>query len=180
MKVISTPFEGLYEFEPRIFYDDRGYFFESYREDLLKQCGVDTNLLQDNTSYSTKGVIRGLHLQHPPSAQAKFVRVITGRVLDVVVDLRKDSATYQKVYSAILDSSKNNMIYVPEGFAHGFAALEDSHVHYKTNSYYNKSAEDGIRWNDPDLEIDWMVDNPIVSEKDKELPTLREFTSQFS
>jgi dTDP-4-dehydrorhamnose 3,5-epimerase len=180
MKIVNTPFEGLYEFQPEVFYDERGYFFESYREDLLRDLGVDVQLVQDNTSYSKRGVIRGLHLQNPPHAQAKFVRVITGKVLEVVVDIRKSSSKYKKAYSAILDSRMNNMIYIPEGFAHGFAALEDSIIHYKTNSYYNKASESGIRWDDPDLNIDWMTENPIISDKDRQLPVLGEFTSQFS
>lgn len=166
---------GVLEIFPRIFEDQRGYFFESYREDWLKSNGVDHDWVQDNQSYSQKGTVRGLHFQRGDFAQAKLVRVIQGKVLDVIVDLRKDSSTFGQKYSAILDARRNNLLYVPTGFAHGFSVLEDSIFAYKCSNYYNKESEGGILWNDPALDIDWLVDEPITSEKDAVWPTLEEF-----
>jgi dTDP-4-dehydrorhamnose 3,5-epimerase len=130
--------------------------------------------VQENTSFSKKGVIRGLHFQHAPHAQGKLVTVLHGKVVDVVVDLRPGSKTFCKVYYLELDSEKRNMLMVPEGFAHGFAALEDSIFYYKCTNFYNKASESGIVWNDPQLNIQWPASNPIVSEKDQVLPTLEE------
>lgn len=174
----STPISGLTEIFPKIFPDSRGYFFESFRDDWLKNAGIDVRWVQDNQSFSQKGTVRGLHFQHAPFAQAKLVRVITGKVLDVAVDLRKGSPTFGNHFSTILDGERNNLLYVPQGFAHGFSVLEDAIFTYKCSNYYNKSSEGGILWNDPALAIDWQVAEPIISDKDIAWPTLEEFKSQ--
>jgi len=153
-QVKKATLTGVLEIFPRIFEDQRGYFFESYRADWLYSEGVDHDWVQDNQSYSQKGTVRGLHFQKGEFAQAKLVRVIQGKVLDVIVDLRKGSSTFGEKYSAILDSSRNNLMYVPTGFAHGFSVLEDSIFAYKCSNYYNKESEGGILWNDPALNID--------------------------
>jgi dTDP-4-dehydrorhamnose 3,5-epimerase len=174
MQIRETSIAGLVEIIPRVFQDDRGFFFESYNEELFKKLGLPTNFVQDNQSFSIKGVVRGLHFQNAPFAQGKLVRVISGRVLDVAVDIRPDSPTFGKHEVFELRSDTNNMAYVPEGFAHGFVALEDSVFSYKCTNVYNKGAESGLLWNDPDLGIDWGIENPIVSEKDIILPTFKE------
>jgi dTDP-4-dehydrorhamnose 3,5-epimerase len=171
---IETAFAGLIQIIPKHFHDERGHFLETYREEWLSSFAPDIQFVQENQSFSQKGVIRGLHFQLPPYAQAKLVRVISGKVLDVVVDLRRDSATFAKTYCVVLDAEKQNQLFVPEGFAHGLAALEDSIFFYKCSKIYNKALERGIHWNDPDLHIDWPFDTPIISEKDKQLPTLQE------
>jgi dTDP-4-dehydrorhamnose 3,5-epimerase len=177
-EIKTTPIQGLVEIFPRIFPDNRGYFFESFRQDWLESLGIEENWVQDNQSFSQKGTVRGLHFQRPPFGQAKLVRVISGKVLDVALDLRKDSPTFGKTYSTILDSDKNNLLYIPEGFAHGFSVLEDTVFAYKCSNYYNRSSEGGILWADPFLSINWMVDDPIISEKDKFWPTLKEFENK--
>jgi dTDP-4-dehydrorhamnose 3,5-epimerase len=174
MQVKETGISGLVELTPSVFPDDRGWFFEFYKEDVLKKHAIPTRFPQENMSYSKKGVVRGLHLQRPPYAQGKLVTVLKGKVLDVVVDLRPESATFGKVYYCVLDGEKHNFLMVPEGFAHGFAALEESIFHYKCTNVYNKASEAGIVWNDPELKIDWQVSNPNVSEKDQQLPTFKE------
>lgn len=174
MQVIETGIAGLVEFRPAVFPDDRGWFFEFYRDDFLKKHGIPTSFPQENISFSKKGVIRGLHLQKAPFDQGKFVTVISGKVLDVVVDLRAESGTYGKVHYCVLDGKVHNMLMVPEGFAHGFSALEDSIFLYKCTNVYSKQHEAGIRWDDPDLKINWQIDNPVVSDKDKQLPTFKE------
>ena len=174
----TTPIPGLLEIIPRIFPDSRGYFFESFRKDWLAKEGIAVDWVQDNQSFSQKGTVRGLHFQSSLFAQAKLVRVITGKVLDVVVDLRKDSPTFGEHFSTILDSERNNLLYIPVGFAHGFSVLEDSIFVYKCSNYYDKASEGGILWNDPALSIDWKVALPIISDKDKEWPTLEEFKHQ--
>jgi len=171
MEVKATGFEGLVEIIPSIFHDERGWFFEFYKEETFHSHNINYRFVQENQSFSRKGVIRGLHMQLPPYAQAKLATVITGRVLDVVVDLRKGSKTFGQVYQYVLDGDSRNMLMVPEGFAHGFAALEDSIFSYKCSSPYNKLSETGVIWNDPDLNIDWKVSNPILSSKDLQLPT---------
>ena len=173
MQIRETSIAGLVEIFPRVFQDDRGFFFESYNEELFKKLGLPTNFVQDNQSFSIKGVVRGLHFQNAPFAQGKLVRVISGRVLDVAVDIRPDSPTFGKHEVFELRSDTNNMAYIPEGFAHGFVALEDSVFSYKCTNVYTKGAESGLLWNDPDLGIDWGVENPIVSEKDIILPTFK-------
>lgn len=171
MKIIDTGFQGLYELEPNVFGDKRGYFFESFKKELFVELGITEDFVQDNESFSVKGTLRGLHYQQNPHAQAKLVRVVTGKVLDVAVDLRKDSPTFGQHHSVILDAEKHNMFLVPAGFGHGFVALEDSVFTYKCSNYYNKESEGGVLWNDPELAIDWGIADPIVSEKDQVLPT---------
>lgn len=175
MKIINTPIEGVVEIYPSVFEDNRGYFFESFRKDQLEKNGIRSNWVQENQSFSKAGTVRGLHFQQKPFAQAKLVRVIQGKVLDVAVDLRKDSKTFGKIFSKILDTKEHNMLLIPEGFAHGFSVLEDAVFSYKCSEYYNKECEGGILWNDPELNIDWMVSSPILSEKDMQWPTLEEF-----
>jgi dTDP-4-dehydrorhamnose 3,5-epimerase len=174
MQVIQTPIEGLIEIIPTIYHDERGWFYEAFKEPVFHQAGIRNVFVQENQSFSKKGVIRGLHFQREPFAQAKLASVMSGKVLDVVVDLRPSSTTFGQTYSCILDSVRKNMLMVPEGFAHGFSALEDTHFQYKCSSVYNKAAELGILWSDPDLKIDWKVTGPIISEKDQQLPTLNE------
>lgn len=161
------PIAGLIEIFPRVFHDSRGLFFESYNHEVFSQNGISEFFLQDNQSFSNKGVVRGLHFQNPPHAQGKLVRVITGKVMDVVVDIRRNSPTFGQHAKFVLEGIKNNMLYVPPGFAHGFVALEDSLFAYKCTGLYNKPAESGILWNDPALGIDWGLENPIVSDKDE-------------
>lgn len=178
MQVRQTAIEGLIELIPRVFDDERGHFFESYNKPLFTSLGLPMEFVQDNQSFSVKGVLRGLHMQHEPFAQGKLVRVIMGQVLDVAVDLRPDSPTFGQYETFLLDAKLANMAYIPEGFAHGFVALEDSVFSYKCTNVYNKASESGILWNDPDLAIDWGISNPIVSEKDRELKPLREVYPQ--
>lgn len=166
--------EGLIEITPRKFKDNRGYFFESYNDKTFFDGGLKVKFLQDNQSFSASGVVRGLHFQKPPFAQGKLVRVIKGRILDVAVDLRPQSATFGQWESLILDDEKSNMLYIPEGFAHGFSTLEESMVFYKCTNIYNKPSESGVRWDDPKLNIDWGINNPLVSEKDAELKLLKD------
>lgn len=174
MKVIETGIDGLLEIIPAIYKDDRGWFYEFFNKNTFSGAGLRTDFVQENTSFSKKGVIRGLHFQCPPYAQGKLVTVLMGKVVDVVADLRAGSKTFGQVYYCTLDSEKRNMLMVPEGFAHGFAALEDTVFTYKCTQFYNKAAESGIIWNDARLNIKWPVDNPIVSEKDTFLPTMDE------
>lgn len=173
MKIDSTLFEGLLILTPRIFADERGYFFESYNAHTFKQNGLDFDWVQDNQSSSTYGVIRGLHFQKPPYAQTKLIRVLQGEILDVVVDLRHDSKTFGLTYSIVLSSENQFQLLIPKGFAHGFVVLsERADVMYKCDQLYNKESESGILFNDPKLNIDWKVDanKMIVSSKDLVLP----------
>ncbi|HET7178429.1 MAG TPA: dTDP-4-dehydrorhamnose 3,5-epimerase [Chryseosolibacter sp.] len=174
MQIKQTGFEGLVELIPSIFYDERGWFLELYKDQPLKEAGIDMAFPQENLSFSKKGVIRGLHFQRPPYAQAKLAAVISGSVLDVVADLRKGSKTFGQTYVCKLDSQRKNMLLVPEGFAHGFAALEDSIFFYKCSNVFHKPSESGVVWNDRSLNIQWPVAEPIVSEKDRVLPTFEE------
>lgn len=178
MQVRHTTIEGLIELIPRVFEDERGHFFESYNKPLFTSLGLPMEFVQDNQSFSVKGVLRGLHMQNEPFAQGKLVRVITGQVLDVAVDLRPGSPTFGQYETFLLDASIANMAYIPEGFAHGFVALQDSVFSYKCTNVYNKASETGIIWNDPDLNIDWGVSDPIVSDKDQILKPLREIFPQ--
>ena len=171
MKIKTTSFDGLIEIFPDVYADDRGWFYEFYKEETFKKNHLHYTFVQENQSFSKKGVVRGLHFQHPPYAQAKLVTALTGKVLDVVVDLRPTSKTFKQTYYCLLESSKRNMLLVPEGFAHGFSALEDSIFFYKCSNVYNRESEAGIRWDDPELKIEWRVENPIISRKDAELPT---------
>lgn len=182
MNVTKTHIEGLLIIEPRIFNDDRGYFYESYSKTKFADAGIDVDFVQDNQSFSHKGAIRGLHAQADPFAQGKLVRVITGRVLDVAVDIRKESPTYGQHFSIELSGDNKTLFWIPAGFLHGFAVLEDNTVFtYKVNNYYDKASEIGVIWNDPTLSIDWGI-NPtdaITSPKDIELPEFKSFVSPF-
>lgn len=180
MKVIPTSIRDLLVIQPSVFEDSRGYFFESYNKELFNKHGITTEFLQDNQSLSQQGVLRGLHFQNPPHAQAKLVRVITGAVLDVAVDIRKNSSTYGKHVAEILSSKNKTMLYIPEGFAHGFLVLEDNTIFsYKCSKTYNKESEEGIVWCDTDLNINWGISAPSLSEKDKNAKKFKEFISKF-
>ncbi len=174
-EIVKTSLPGVWEIFPKKFLDQRGYFFESFRADWLMAQGIETSWVQENQSYSQAGTVRGLHFQRGAFAQAKLVRVIQGSVLDVVVDLRRDSPTFGQSLSIVLDTEKSNLLYIPAGFAHGFSVLEDAIFGYKCSNYYHKESEGGILWNDPELAIDWKVNDPIISDKDKNWPTLNEF-----
>ncbi|MDY0075775.1 MAG: dTDP-4-dehydrorhamnose 3,5-epimerase [Bacteroidales bacterium] len=180
MQIITTKIPDLLIVKPTVFEDNRGYFFESYNKEQFLGKGIDQNFVQDNESKSMKGVLRGLHFQAPPFAQGKLVRVMKGAVLDVAVDIRKNSPTYGQWASIELTESNKMMYWVPPGFAHGFVTLEDSTVFfYKCTNVYNKASEGSIRWNDPDLNIDWNIKNPILSEKDQTSPLFKDFISPF-
>jgi dTDP-4-dehydrorhamnose 3,5-epimerase len=174
MQLLHTGIEGLIEIIPQVYSDSRGWFFEFYKQEPFQAKGITYRFEQENVSFSKKGVVRGLHFQLAPFGQAKLVSVLSGKVLDVVVDLRKGSPTFGKSHTVELDSAKHNLLMVPEGFAHGFAALEDSLFLYKSSNQYNRESECGIRWNDADLNIQWPFDNPILSEKDAILPSFNE------
>ena len=170
MAFTETGFPGLLVFEPKVFRDDRGYFFESFNEKNFAEKGINRNFVQDNQAFSSYGILRGLHYQLDPHAQAKLVRVIQGEVLDVVVDLREGSPTFGKQFSILLSEENNKQLYVPRGFAHGYAVLSATALFfYKCDNFYNKQAESGISYNDSSLNIDWKIptDKTILSEKDK-------------
>ncbi len=176
MNFIQTPIEGLVVIEPRVFVDERGHFFESFNEKLMAENGIRGPFIQDNQSMSHKGVLRGLHLQKAPHEQGKLIRVVRGGVLDVVVDIRKNSRTFGKHFSIELNDVNNKMLWIPAGFAHGFATLDDHTVFlYKVTGYYHPASEGGIIYNDVDLNIDWRITAPIVSQKDRILPSFKEF-----
>ena len=173
MKVTKTPFKGLLILEPKVFSDSRGYFYESYSKRTCQEIGLDAEFVQSNQSQSKKGVIRGLHYQNAPHAQARLIRVLQGRILDVVVDLRKDQNTFGKVFSIELFAEEKKQLFIPKGFAHGFSVLSDTaEFLYSCDAYYYPAFEGGIRYDDPALDINWKVDNDhaIVSEKDLSLP----------
>lgn len=180
MEIIETRIPGLLIIKPEVFEDDRGYFFESYNKDKFESAGIEINFVQDNESKSQKGVLRGLHFQNPPYAQGKLVRVMRGSVLDVAVDIRKDSPTYGQWDSIVLSGDNKMMYWIPAGMAHGFLTLEDYTVFfYKCTNTYNKDYEGSIRWNDPDLNIDWGFNEPILSKKDKTAPLFKNLDSKF-
>lgn len=181
MEVIETKLSGVLVLKPKVFEDARGYFFESYNRNLFLQAGLDLNFVQDNQSLSQKGVLRGLHFQNNPHAQGKLVRVITGAVFDVAVDIRKNSPTYGQWFGMELTEQNKWMMYIPEGFAHGFATLKDNTIFsYKCTNFYNKGSEDCLLWNDPDIGINWNLDNPLLSEKDLQGKKIKDFVSLFS
>jgi dTDP-4-dehydrorhamnose 3,5-epimerase len=178
----KTDFPGLFIFEPVIYGDSRGFFFESYNEKIFQQQNIDLRFVQDNQSSSSYGVIRGMHYQLNPHAQTKLVRVLTGVVLDTVVDIRKNSPTYAKVFSIELSAENKKQLFIPPGFAHGFSVLsEKAEVFYKCDEFYNKECEAGICYNDPALKIDWKIppEKIIVSEKDQQLPLLADCKNNF-
>ncbi len=180
MIFIPTSFNGLTVIQPTVYGDTRGYFYESYNKDVFFAHGLDINFVQDNQSMSHKDALRGLHFQSPPFDQGKLVRVVRGAVNDVVVDLRKNSITYGQHFSLILSEQNHTMLWIPPGFAHGFATLENSTLFsYKCTGVYNKASEGGVLWNDKDLSIDWGVAEPILSDKDKTNPCLKDIVSPF-
>jgi dTDP-4-dehydrorhamnose 3,5-epimerase len=170
MEVKALSLNGLLEIRPAVYRDNRGYFVESFNAESFRKAGVEANFVQDNQSFSKKGTIRGLHFQETPHAQGKLVWVLSGRVLDVMVDIRKNSPDYGKHLEIELNSNDFRMLYIPPGFAHGFSALEDSVFQYKCTAFYNRESEGGINPLDSSLAINWRVENPIISEKDSLLP----------
>ena len=181
-KFIKTSIEDVYIIEPTVFGDERGYFMETYNQNEFKEAGLDLNFVQDNQSKSNKGVLRGLHFQYN-NPQGKLVRVISGEVFDVAVDLRKDSSTYGKWEGIILSEANKKQFYVPEGFAHGFLVLSDfAEFTYKCTDFYDAEDEGGILWNDPEIGIDWPlnnIDEVYLSEKDKMWKTLNESPTNY-
>lgn len=182
MKIIETGIKDLFVIEPQVFKDNRGYFFESYNQKKFAELGLNYNFVQDNQSFSSYGVIRGLHYQLNPMAQAKLVRVISGKVLDVAVDLRKDSPTFGKHFSVELSDQNFLQFLIPRGFAHGFSVLSKTAIFfYKCDNFYSKESEAGILYNDPSLNIDWKIpqDKAIVSDKDKKNPHFEDAIINF-
>jgi dTDP-4-dehydrorhamnose 3,5-epimerase len=176
MKIIETPLEGLLIIEPRIFGDDRGFFYETYHRQRYREKGVDINFVQDNFSFSVKGTLRGLHFQIK-NPQAKLIQALTGEIYDVTVDIRPASATYGQWFGIELSEKNNYQLFIPEGFAHGFCVLSKSaHFMYKCSAYYDPQDEGGILWSDQTLGIDWPIKNPIISDKDCQLPELSDLT----
>lgn len=177
MKVTKTKLKGCFILQPKVFKDKRGYFIESFNQEVFnKQLGLKINFVQDNESQSSKGVLRGLHYQKGNNAQAKLIRVVKGKVLDVVVDIRKESKTFGEHVAIELSGDNKTQIFVPKGFAHGFVVLENNTIFsYKCDNFYNKNSESGIIFNDKQLSIDWMLPHSelILSEKDLLLPELR-------
>jgi len=182
MNLIKTKLDGLVVLKPTVFKDNRGYFMESYNQKNINKLFGNVNFVQDNESESSRGVLRGLHFQKPPYTQAKLVRCLKGSVLDVALDLRKDSKTYGIFETISLTEENKKQLFIPKGFAHGFIVLSKSAIlSYKVDNYYNPESESGIIWNDPDLNIDWKINKNeiIVSEKDKNLPTFNEIINPF-
>jgi dTDP-4-dehydrorhamnose 3,5-epimerase len=180
MEIKELELKGVYLITPKVFEDERGHFFESFNQNVFKENKLDLNFVQDNQSLSQKGVLRGLHFQKPPFAQGKLIRVIKGRVIDVAVDIRKNSPTYGKSIALEISEYNKLMFYIPEGFAHGFLTLEDNTIFsYKCTNFFNKESEGSLLWNDVDLNIDWGNITPLLSEKDKEAPVFSTFKSPF-
>ena len=182
MPFVETGFPGLKVFEPRVLVDSRGYFFESFNKRTFEQAGITTEFVQDNESKSQRGVLRGLHYQLNPTAQAKLVRVVEGEVLDVVVDIRKGSPAYGHTFAVLVSAENKKQLYIPRGFAHGFSVVSETCIfQYKCDNYYSKESEGGIIFNDPDLSIDWGIElsHAIVSDKDKVLPSFKNCINNF-
>lgn len=178
----QTPIRGLLIFEPKVFGDNRGYFFESFNLKAFREQGIDVDFVQDNQSSSQYGVIRGLHYQLNPYAQTKLIRVLAGKILDLVVDIRKGSPTFGKVFSIELSAENKKQLFIPRGFAHGFSVLSEyAEVFYKCDEFYNKELEGGILYNDPSLNIDWKIPDgkQVISEKDMQLPFFAECKNNF-
>lgn len=180
MKFEELELKDLILITPNVFGDERGFFMETYNKNAFIAAGLSMEFVQDNHSKSSAGVLRGLHFQQHPYAQGKLVRATKGSIWDVVVDIRKNSPTYKKVAKVLLDDKDKRMLYVPVGFAHGFVSIEDCEVQYKCTNLYHKASEGGIRWDDPQLNIDWGIENPLVSTKDQELPYLGEIESHLT
>ncbi len=177
LTTIATGMEGVVLIEPQVWHDERGYFFESFQERRYKEMGIHAHFVQDNEAFSQRGVLRGLHFQRAPYAQAKLVRVTKGEVLDVIVDLRPESTTYRESFTIVLSDQNKRQLFVPRGFAHGYVVRsEDALFTYKCDQYYAREHEGGIRYDDPSLGIDWQLEGleVIVSEKDRSLPLLQD------
>jgi dTDP-4-dehydrorhamnose 3,5-epimerase len=180
MEIKEEKIKGLFSIQPKVFGDERGYFLETFNQNKYNKFIKAFEFVQDNLSLSTKGVLRGLHFQNPPFDQGKLVQVIKGAALDVAVDIRKDSPTYGEYVSVILSEKEKNQFWIPPGFAHGFCALEDNTIFsYKCTNYYSPENESSILWNDKTLNIDWKVENPIISDKDKKGVEFLNFISPF-
>ncbi|MGA8260798.1 MAG: dTDP-4-dehydrorhamnose 3,5-epimerase [Arenicellales bacterium] len=174
MQVEDTPLAGVMLLIPRIFGDDRGFFMETFNKKTASEIGLPTEFVQDNHSYSQRGVLRGLHYQYP-TWQGKLVRVACGEIFDVAVDMRPGSPTYGRWYGAYLSGENKHQLYIPEGFAHGFCVTgEDAHVIYKCTTLYIPSEDAGVAWDDPDIGVDWPIDEPTLSEKDRKAPRLKD------
>lgn len=181
MKITELELEGVKILEPKYFEDYRGYYVESYSARTLKELGIDTVFVQDNHSYTIKkGTIRGIHFQNNPKPQIKLVRCVRGRVLDVVVDLRKNSPSYKKWLAVELSEENRKQIWIPEGYGHAFLTLEDNcEIQYKVSEFYYPEFDRAIAWDDEEINVNWNIDNPIVSEKDKNAPKLRDSDVNF-
>ena len=182
MPFSKTQFPGLLIFEPTVFEDSRGYFFESYNQKLFFENGIEIHFVQDNQAQSSFGIIRGLHFQMDPFAQTKLLRVLSGKIIDAVVDIRKNSPTYGNAYTIELSAENKKQLLIPKGFAHGYSVIsETAEVFYKCDAFYHKESEGGILWNDPKLNIDWKVpvDKVLVSEKDARYPSLENCKNNF-
>ena len=181
MKVVSTDIEDLFIIEPQVFGDNRGWFMESWSQKKMEEAGLFYNFVQDNHSFSAiKGTLRGLHFQKGSSSQAKLVRCVRGAVLDVAVDLRKNSKTYKKWVGCVLSEENKKQFLIPRGFAHGFLTLTDNvEFVYKADNYYDPQSDRNIIWNDEEINVDWGIENPILSEKDKKAPKLSESDVDF-
>ena len=181
MNIIKTKLDGVYIIEPKVFGDHRGWFTETYSKDKFKELGIDIDFIQDNHSFSAqKGTLRGLHFQLYPKAQTKFVRCTKGKILDVAIDLRKGSPTYKKWIAVELTEDNKNQLFIPKGFAHGFLTLtDDVEVQYKVDEYYAPECDRSIRFDDPEIGVDWGTENPILSEKDVNAPLLKDSDADF-
>jgi dTDP-4-dehydrorhamnose 3,5-epimerase len=177
----TTPLPGVLVIQPQVFHDPRGFFLELFQEQALAEAGFAERFVQDNLSGSTYGTVRGLHFQAPPHAQAKLVTVLHGAVLDVVVDIRRGSPTYGQHWAIELTDANRTVFFIPEGFAHGFSVLSETCLFfYKCSRNYNRPAEGGVFWADPALAIDWLIREPLVSDKDKAQPSLGDIVTPFS
>jgi dTDP-4-dehydrorhamnose 3,5-epimerase len=184
MQITKTPLEDLLVIEPKVWKDNRGYFYESYSAKLYAEAGIDVTFVQDNQSFSQKGALRGLHAQNMPFEQGKLVRVLQGTVIDIAVDIRKDSSTYGQHFAIELSGENHKQLWVPPGFLHGFLTLEDQTIFtYKVSNYYDKNSEIGVMWNDADLNIEWTKYMPesefLLSDKDQGLDNFKDFKSPF-
>lgn len=177
MKIRQSGIDGLFEIIPNVLQDDRGWFLESYNKDTFDALNLKINFVQDNLSFSKAGVIRGFHFQQKPFEQGKLVKVIKGEVLDVAVDIRLNSPTFGQHFKVLLTAENQNMFYLPEGFAHGFLAIKDSYLFYKCTKTYHRESDTGFAFDDPDLNVDWQIKSPIISEKDKNLQSFRSYKS---
>lgn len=178
MQIIDLPFRGLKLLKPRVFRDERGFFIETYSEPRYREAGIDVSFVQDNHSRSTRGILRGLHYQSSPG-QAKLIRVVAGSIFDVAVDIRPDSSTFGQWYGATLDAEEHAQMFIPIGFAHGFCVTSDvADVVYKVSSVYDGKTETGIRWNDPDIGVEWPVTEPLLSERDQRAESFADYAKR--